>query len=183
MKNTAIIESNGDQVLLVSKMEPAFWKRFALALYPIALLAIGIGVLVEGYTEEPQRWPWILFGLLMLLFIWSGITLAWNVLGEEFFRLSTEAIQWGYNFRFFQTNPKTVPYQNLKTKYVEVRVVEGVKYGCLQFYGRDDNGFDQLICATSIPIPLADIQKFLCLMDEMFLEQEVGLEGIVVLDN
>ncbi len=183
MKNTAIIESNGDQVLLVSKMEPAFWKRFALALYPIALGAILLGIVLEGQTHESQQWPWLALSILILFSFWPGISLAWNVLGEEYFYLSTRAVEWGYNYRVIKTEPKTKPFQVLKTKYVEVRVVDGVAYGCLQFYGRDDNGFDQLICATSIPIPLADIQKFLCLMDEMFLEQEVGLEGIVVLDN
>jgi hypothetical protein len=186
MRHTSIVRtfSEPSEVQILLSMRPALWKRIALLMYPLALLALVVGVLLDATDDGKQVWPWIVFGILCLTATWPGIQLLWNVFGEEFLEINTQAIRWRHNYGIVQTTPMVKNFETLRLSYKEDRVLEDISYGYILFFSLDENGFEEQIHETTIPIPKSEVLAFFEALEELFREQELmAFHSEVFLEN
>lgn len=186
MRHTSTLkfDPNAQMIYLLLSMRPALWKRIALALYPLAIVALLVGVCIVGSDESQQTPLWIGFVILCLAILWPGIQLLWNVVGEEFLEISPQAIRWRYNYGIFNTNPVVKNIEIFQASYKYAHACDGIDYGNIQFFCLDENGFKKKLHETTIPIPKTEVLAFFDTLSALFREQNfLDFHAEAFLDN
>lgn len=172
-------------VRLLAAMRPQTWKRIALIMLGLTMIAIPVLVVVFLEGEKPTTGTVVFaLGLDAMIAFWPGYPLLWNVHGEEMVDVSATSLRWRYNYGIFQSGETIVGHRELSCTTSILRSYRGVDYGSISFWGIDPNGFDRLLYETVIPIPMSSIDTFLEYLDGILPQKELpGEEFPVMLPN
>jgi hypothetical protein len=161
MKHTAQIIQGDTTVTLHAQMQPRTWKRVALVSSILFALSAIIGVSSLVSADESPKILFAVLGMGGMIFMWPIMPLLWNVYGKEVITLSNKAMRWSYDYGFFQMNggPKTL--DTITMNFQERRHTDGVRYGVIQFFTKDAQGFDVFLRESAIPIPVEVAVEFM----------------------
>ena len=173
MNNSADIQFDGVNVYVNLSIKVDRISNIMVAGFNI--IAISLFVLLVSAVEKQEVGKFIIpFAIMSILIIFFPLRyMLWNFFGKEILIVNTKCISWAYNYGFFKTNLKKIPFRRIATSYEFVRESGGIDFGRLQFINYSPlTNLPVTIHTTSVLAPKGDIEKIQNAIEQLFYQKD-----------
>lgn len=173
MKNNASVYFNGINVSVYLNIQSKLIGKIALSGL-IFIVIFFFSYLLSSLDEKELISAFIPILIVSALIIYFPVRyLLWNLFGKETLIISRKTVSFNYDYGFYSSNLKTIPFQNLATKIEIIKEIDHVKLGKLILINYNEaTDLPELLHETTILIPIEKLEEIDRFISELFYVQE-----------